>query len=63
MSSDDTTDTPLERAHAMLVTAINAQPPGAEATYLARLALLLLHELAFSDRALELIREAGVSKD
>ena len=55
-------DAPLERAHAMLVAAINAQAPGAEARYLARLALLLLNELQFSDAALKLIAAAQLTE-
>lgn len=54
----DMPDSPLERAHALLVSAINDQAPGTEARYLARLALLLLHELRFTDRALGLIEAA-----
>jgi hypothetical protein len=51
-------DTPLERAHARLVAAIDAQPPGSEALYLARLVLLLLDELRCSEAALALIEAA-----
>ncbi|MGH8140344.1 MAG: hypothetical protein ACREVV_19370 [Steroidobacteraceae bacterium] len=51
-------DSALERAHGLLVAAINSQAPGAEARYLARLALLLLKELQYGDTALELIRVA-----
>ena len=54
----DEPDTPLELAHARLVAAINGQPPGSEADYLARLALLLLNELGCSERALALIESA-----
>ena len=57
-AENDAPDTGLEHAHALLVTAINAQAPGTEARYLARLALLLLNELRFSDRALSLIEVA-----
>ncbi|HZO22170.1 MAG TPA: hypothetical protein VFB37_06655 [Steroidobacteraceae bacterium] len=51
-------DSSLERAHALLVAAIDSQPPGTEALYLARLALLLLNELDCSERALGLIEAA-----
>ncbi len=54
----DPPDTSLERAHAALVAAIDAQAPGTEAAYLARLALLLLQELGYSSRALQLIETA-----
>ena len=52
------TDSSLEQAYAALVAAINAQPAGGEARYLARLALLLLAQLQFSDAALRLIELA-----
>jgi hypothetical protein len=51
-------NSPLEEANALLVAAINAQAPGSEAHYLARLVLLLLQELRFSDSALKLIEVA-----
>ena len=54
----DQPDTALERAHARLVAAINAQPEGSEALYLARLVLLLLDELRCSEAALALIEAA-----
>lgn len=57
-SQSDAPDTRLERAHALLVSAINNEPPGTEASYLARLALLLLNELQYSDQALSLIETA-----
>lgn len=56
-------DTPLEQAHARLVAAINAQAPGTEASYLARLVLLLLNELHCSDSALKLIELAKQTPD
>ena len=55
---DETSDSALEQAHALLVTAINSQAPGAEARYLSRLVLLLLNELKFSDSAIKLIKAA-----
>jgi hypothetical protein len=51
-------ETPLEKTHALLATAIDAQPPGAEARYLARLVLLLMNELKYSESALKLIEVA-----
>lgn len=57
-AENDAPDTGLEQAHALLVAAINAQAPGTEARYLARLAMLLLNELQFSQRALSLIETA-----
>jgi hypothetical protein len=57
----ETPDSALEQAHGLLVTAINAQAPGAEARYLARLVLLLLNELKFSASALKLIEAAQES--
>jgi hypothetical protein len=51
-------DSGLEQAYARLVAAINAQPAGGEARYLARFALLLLERLQFSDSALQLIEVA-----
>jgi hypothetical protein len=54
-------DSPMEQAHALLVAAINAQAPGAEAHYLSRLVLLLLNELKFSAAAIKLIETAQVS--
>ena len=51
-------DSALEQAHALLVAAINAQAPGAESRYLARLVLLLMNELKYSDSALKLIDAA-----
>jgi hypothetical protein len=57
-TDDEEPDSPLERAHALLVAAINNQAPGTEARYLARLGLLLLNELGYSDSALKLIQLA-----
>jgi hypothetical protein len=48
----------LEKAHALLAAAIDAQAPGAEASYLARLVLLLMNELKYSESALKLIEAA-----
>ncbi|HEY3786042.1 MAG TPA: hypothetical protein VGL55_12235 [Steroidobacteraceae bacterium] len=57
-SPGESPDTPLERAHELLVSALNKEPPGTEARYLARLVLLLLNELQYSGRALSLIETA-----
>jgi hypothetical protein len=54
----ETSDTRLEQAYSLLVAALNAEPAGGEARYLARLALLLLNELHYGERALSLIETA-----
>lgn len=63
MTDTEPPDSPLEKAHALLAEAIDTQPPGTEARYLARLVLLLLNELEFSDAALQQIRIATLASD
>lgn len=56
-------DTLLEEAYARLVAALNAQPPGAEAAYLARVVLILMNELQYSDAAFEALAGADAPAD
>lgn len=52
-------DTALDGAFQKLVAAIDGEPPGEEAAYLARLALLLLDHAHYASGALALIDVAG----
>lgn len=61
---DAAANTPLEDAYSLVVAALNAQTPGTEAQYLARVVLLLLDELRYSESALSaLIQARGARAD